>query len=136
MRSLVLKSTLAAILLSSSLGIASAAQGMGTAGPPMRHMMPKHHAMMMHRAHSRLAMINTELGRIGHRIRIDSRHGRLNAMERRTVMRDWRDIRRQAHTVAARHHGRIPNAQFAQLQHEVHGLNRLVHRYSTNSRMG
>jgi hypothetical protein len=75
---------------------------------------------------TRLATIESELGRAAHRIAVDRHRGELTTREARIVRNEEGAIRAAAMRVAKRHDGRIPNASFVMLQDRVSDLNRRI----------
>lgn len=148
MRSNLVRAAFAALLLSSSLGLASANASSMAPGEqttrtdqieealPPQPAAPMVHAMAAPRyaqaMRPRLHQIVHELNRADHRIRVDSRHGYLTASERNQVRREAGEIRREAHATANRHNGAIPHAQFVRYQRDIRDLGRTIHRLSTN----
>ena len=146
MRSYVLTAALAATLLSTSLTLGYAASptkpatALNAEGSSAADQMPAHKVYpakpvayrIMHPG-SRLSKIDSELGAANRRIEADRHHGYLTAMETRKVRAEERAIRTAAVATAHRNGGRLPEAKFVSLQERVSDLNRMIHRYASNS---
>jgi hypothetical protein len=86
--------------------------------------------------HTRLSLIESELGKAAHHINVDRRRGELTRNEARFVRREENSARAEAKNIAARHDGRIPTASYAMLQDRISNLDRTIHRYAINSANG
>ena len=75
---------------------------------------------------TRLARIETEVGRAMHRINVDRRLGELTPREARVTRHEERAVRAEAVTIAREHHGTIPYPSYAMLQTRVAGLDRTI----------
>ena len=81
----------------------------------------------------RLSKIDNELSAANRRMDVDRNHGYLTAAEFRKVRTDERAIRMAAAETARRNGGRLPEAKFVSLQERVTDLDRMIHRYASNS---
>ncbi|MDG3576432.1 hypothetical protein P7F60_08550 [Rhizobium sp. YJ-22] len=63
-----------------------------------------------------------------HRIAMDRHEGRLTPAAARRLHMQAAGIRREALSIAATHHGRLPGATFAALQHDIRRLDRSITR--------
>lgn len=159
MRSLILTSALAAILVSASLAGAHAREhehtgfnntpGRGdasdyfgdmTMGPPgVPSVSPPHAtapmvAQVMVRQpefRPRIARIDRELGTANRRIAADRDRGYLTAAEYHVLRARSHTIRVEAQQVAERHDGALPTANYDALQGQVAMLDRTIHRDAT-----
>jgi hypothetical protein len=147
MHSFLVKSALAAALLSTSLGVSFAAPPDNTTSlhlgatvdqiPPPDNLatnsVAPRHMSQTGMMRPRLQRITNEIGRADHRIAVDRSHGYLSRIEAQKVRHEANMIERNAHAAANHHNGRIPNANFARLQERVQDLNHNIHRYATNA---
>ncbi|MEO9336455.1 hypothetical protein ABFT80_03330 [Mesorhizobium sp. SB112] len=147
MHSFLVKTALAAALLSTSLGVSFAAPPDNTTSlhlgatvdqiPPPDNLatnstMP-HHMSQAGTMRPRLQRITNEIGRADHRIAVDRSHGYLSRVEAQKVRQEARMIEHNARVAANHHSGRIPNTNFVRLQERVQDLNHNIHRYATNA---
>lgn len=151
MRSFILKTMLAAAVVSTSIAGAYAASGndpaasVRTAAPmadPAPEMAGKHAAapaMIKHAAapavikasyRPRLATIVHELGAANRQIKADHANGHLTRIEFRKLRNEERGIRHEAFTTASRHEGRLPRIAYNSLRSQVRELNRNIHTYA------
>lgn len=163
MRPIFTKAAMAALILSSSMGMALAAHGsvgVGNFGgveandggrqpadglPAAAMANPSYGApryvatapmapMHVRREfRPRLDAIVGQLDRINHRIRVDSRDGRLTRHEQVMMRQQERSIRHSAMQTAAAHRGRLPQGAFVRYEREIHNLGHRLNRMSSNA---
>lgn len=161
MRSLISKAAVAALILSSAIGV-SLAQSPGysndgrepatvlndgtlpiPAPPQLQTSAPAKvdrmstasiHPQAVHSAmRPRLTAVVADLNRIDHRIRVDRDRGYLTAHERNVVRSESHEIRNAAFRTADRHDGALPRHAYNSYLREIRDLGGQVHRLSTNT---
>jgi hypothetical protein len=158
MRSIILKSAVAAVLASVPLSVSYASDPAPyMADRPTAHS-PSELAAMHSSAPSstpsrsfaltnpltggltsgsgRLATIEQELGQAMQQVNADRRGGALTPREVRFLRREGATVRTEAVGVARQNGGRIPAASYAMLQDRVSDLNRTIRSYETGAKRG